>query len=169
MTITNDFGAVATASNEDEIIYLDTRTRKILRALKAEAAVHVQALAVPTNIEHTKTKKRRREVMTKGHALWVNIYGPPELFESIGTYASHCKMFLQDPKYCDRNVEYRNPHRMPFDEVCYTQTLPKPDPALPLSEIVIRQPRDLFCDFELDENIAETSPPADVLKTPLQS
>ncbi|KAG6999602.1 hypothetical protein G7Y79_00033g067900 [Physcia stellaris] len=169
MTITNDVSAVATASNEDEITYLDTRTRKILKALKAEAAVHVQALAVPTNVIHAQKSKQQREVMTKGHALWINIYGPPELFETIGTFASHCKMFLQDPKYCDRNVEYCNPHRMPFDEVCYTQSLPKPDPALPPSEIVIRQPRDLFCDFELDENLAETSPPADVLKTTLQS
>ena len=169
MTITDDFSAVATASNADDIIYLDTRTRKILKALKAEAAVHVQALAVPTIVEHTKTRKRPREVLTKGHALWINIYGPPELFESIGTFASHCKMFLQDPKYCDRNVEYCNPHRMPFDDVCYTQSLPKPDLALPPSEIVIRQPRDLFCDFELDEDLPETSPPVNLLKTTLQS
>ena len=145
MTITHDFSAVAKASNADEILYLDTRTRKILKALTAEAAVHVQALAVFTNVEHTQTRKRPRDVLTKGHALWINIYGPPELFETIGTFASQCKMFLQDPKYCDRNVEYCNPHRMPFDEVCYTQSLPKLDPALPPSEIVIQQPRDLFC------------------------
>ena len=168
MTTTEDFGAVAKVGNANEIIYLDPRTRKILKALKTEPAVHVQLLAVPTNVIHAQKRKQQREVLTKGHALWINIYGPPELFETIGKFASQCKMFLQDPKYCDKNVEYCNPHRMPFDEVCYTQSLPKLDPGLPPSEIVIRQPRDLFCDFELDENLAETSPPADVLKTTLQ-
>lgn len=169
MIIMEDFSAVAKASNADEIIYLDTRAGKILRALKAEAAVHVQVLAVPTNVENAQTGKRRREVLTKGHALWVNIYGPPELFEEMGTFVSHCKMFLQDPRYCDRNVEYCNPHRMPVDEVLYTHSLAKMDPAIPPSEIVIRQPRDLFCDFEIDEDLAETSPPANLLKTTLQS
>jgi SWI/SNF-related matrix-associated actin-dependent regulator of chromatin subfamily A3 len=40
----------------------------------------------------------------------VIIYGPLDLFEDIGKYFEDHALYLQDPRGCDRNVPYRNPH-----------------------------------------------------------
>ena len=40
------------------------------------------------------------------------VYGPRRLFDSIGEFLESCNVFLQDPQGCDRNVPYRNPHRL---------------------------------------------------------
>lgn len=40
------------------------------------------------------------------------IYGPFRLFDHIGDLLEDNELFLQDPRGCDRNVRYRNPHRL---------------------------------------------------------
>ena len=40
----------------------------------------------------------------------VILYGPGTLFEAVGAFAAKCRLYLQHPRHCDRNVPYRNPH-----------------------------------------------------------
>ena len=44
--------------------------------------------------------------------LSVILYGPLRNFDEVGEYLDNCEIYLQDPKGCDRNVRYRNPHRL---------------------------------------------------------
>ena len=168
MTISQDSTAVAEESNVNEVTLLDSRDSKIIKALKADAAIILQVLAVRTRVMHTATGRTRKGLDSTSYNLCVNIYGPRDLFDLFGAFATQCKMFLQDPKHCDRDVEYLHPHRMPFDEVVYTKSLEPLDPESTLSKIEFRQPQDLFRDFELDDDLAETSPPSDIVKSILQ-
>ena len=58
-------------------------------------------------------------------SLFVNLYGAARLAEDVGSFAEACGICLQDPEHCDRNVEYRNPHRLLRDDgaIFYTQFL----------------------------------------------
>lgn len=40
------------------------------------------------------------------------MYGPIELFDDIGEYFEENEIFIQDPKGCNRDVRYCNPHRL---------------------------------------------------------
>ena len=40
------------------------------------------------------------------------LYGPLGSFDAIGEFLEDNNIFLQDPQGCDRNVRYRNPHRL---------------------------------------------------------
>ena len=42
--------------------------------------------------------------------LYANLYGPKVLFEDVGIFLARCQFFLQHPRHCNLNVEYRNPH-----------------------------------------------------------
>ena len=122
-----------------------------------------------TKSEPAISRKGQKEQSKSEHILGVNIYGPPDLSDPVGEFASQCQLFLQDPVNCDRNVVYLNPHRMPFEDVMYTASLPMLLADLAPPKIEIRHTQDLFRDFELDEELAETDPPHIVLKSTLQS
>ncbi|KAL8792042.1 MAG: hypothetical protein Q9195_005383 [Heterodermia aff. obscurata] len=152
----------------DEIIDLDSRTSKIVRTLQADPAVKLQPFTVPSNPENINTRKSQKKEMDIGYVLCVNIYGPADLADLVGDFASQCKLFLQDPQHCDRIVEYRNPHRMPFDEVVLTNSLQLLAPDSSTPKIEVRQTQDLFGHFEFDEDLTETEIPPYFLKTTLQ-
>ena len=151
----------------DEIMDLDIRTSRILRTLQADAAIMLQLLTVPSRAENKTRRRGQKGEMDMGYALFVNIYGPRDLADLVGEFASKCNLFLQDPQYCDRNVEYLNPHRMPLDEVVFTSSLKLLAPESAPPKIEVRQTQDLFRDFEFDEDLAETDLPPDLLKTTL--
>ena len=152
----------------DKIIDLNTRTSKILRTLQADSAIILQIYTVPNKAENKLSRKCQKREMDMGYLLCVNIYGPRDLADLVGDFASQRKLFLQDPQHCNRNVEYINPHRMPFDEVVFTSSLQLLEPESAPPKIEVRQTQDLFRDFEFDEDLAETHLPPDVLKTTLQ-
>ena len=163
MTLVRDCTAVW-----DEIVDLDSRTSKILRTLKADVAITLQTFTVPIYTENKTRRKGQKGETDIGFVLCVNIYGPRDLADVVGDFASQCKLFLQDPQHCDRNVEYLNPHRMPFDEVVFTSSLQLLVPESSPPRIEVRQTQDLFRDFECDEDLVETDLPPDCLKTALK-
>ena len=164
--------ALARPQDAEEVAYLDTKTASILSTLQRDQEIRLQAFVIPPNRDQAMPRKSQRPstntTRIATHCLCVNIYGSSSLGEALGAFASRCKLFLQDPRNCDRNVEYLNPHRMPLQEVVFTHSLHfhVPDPMVP--EIEIRKPQDIFRDFELDGTIDETDPPA-MLKSILQS
>lgn len=44
--------------------------------------------------------------------LEITFYGPGELFNDIGSWFQEYSVYLQDPKRCDLDVMYYNPHRL---------------------------------------------------------
>jgi hypothetical protein len=91
--------------------------------------------------------------------LLVNIYGPAELSDDIGHFAQESRIFLQDPEYCDRNVEYLNPHRLPREDglVLYTQSLPVVEFTVKIEE-PIENPFDILATAEDNEALLEALP-----------
>ncbi|KAH9877599.1 hypothetical protein IAQ61_002966 [Plenodomus lingam] len=49
--------------------------------------------------------------------LDVTVYGPNDLFESIGSWLQDYDVYLQDPRTIDLDVKYRNPHRLSSTEL----------------------------------------------------
>ena len=171
VTLSPECDTVARADDGDSLASLGSRDAKILRTLMEDPEIALQIFLGPSTDNqsvfgnHPRSSLRLKETWTQ--CLCVNIYGPPELFDPIGTFASKCQLYLQDPRYCDRNVEYRNPHRMPFEEAVYTSSLHLQVPNPDSSTIEIREPMDMFRDIGLEEELAETESPR-ILKTSLQ-
>jgi hypothetical protein len=104
----------------------------------------------------------RRTVQKTSGPTWhlcVIIYGSPDLFEAIGKFADTCEIYLQDPEHCDRNVEYRNPHRLSRrgEKALYTQSLPKVQTVPNLQRSIV-SPFDLLGVAEECETLQESVP-----------
>lgn len=172
MTLLPECDGVARADDGDALASLRSRDARILRILVADPEITLQIFLDPSTDNqavfgnHPQSSLQSRQAWTQ--CLCVNIYGPAELFDHVGTFASKCQLYLQDPRHCDRNVEYRNPHRMPFEEAVYTKSLQLQVPNPDSSTIEIREPMDMFRDIGLEEELAETESPR-LLITSLQS
>ena len=152
---------------------LDARTGQILGTLRGEPGISLRMFCVMKASEsgiwaHKSIQGFKRE--WQGEAtLYVNIYRPESLFDAIGIFASDCALFLQDPRDCDRQVIYRNPHRMSFgpSPITYTQAVATHDTSPPEIE-EFSGSLDPFHDPELAKDLPETEPD-EVLKTGLYS
>ena len=171
VTLVRDCSVVAKADGSEEVAYLDTREAKILHTLEADRDIRLQAF-VDSSAPNLATFRNSQNPGMKRKGNWtdslsVNIYGTSELFDRIGMFATQCNLFIQDPRHCDRNVEYRNPHRMPFEEAVHTGSLQIMGTQSVSSNVEVRKPMDLFRDFGLDEELTETDS-SPLLKTKLQ-
>jgi hypothetical protein len=57
------------------------------------------------------------------------VYGPKDLIDNVGEFFQACDMYLQDPKGCDWDVKYCNPHRLSWlnlDDCPMTSELSRP-------------------------------------------
>lgn len=50
-------------------------------------------------------------------SLDVTVYGSIEYFETIGSWFQDYEVYLQDPRTCDLDVKYCNPHRLSFEQL----------------------------------------------------
>ena len=89
------------------------------------------------------------------------LYGPPALFESVGTFVARCNLYLQHPAHCDRNVPYRNPHCLsPTHSSIYTHDLNDYLNIEHDSRLVsFQNPIDLFADASEREALVESDTP----------
>jgi SWI/SNF-related matrix-associated actin-dependent regulator of chromatin subfamily A3 len=88
---------------------LDDRSGEILRALSEDCCIDVQiTLLLPSQCSSKRVKSTR--------SCWrfctVILYGPEFICDDVDTFCQTCDVYLQDPIGCERNVLYRNPHRM---------------------------------------------------------
>ncbi|OCL09248.1 hypothetical protein AOQ84DRAFT_376003 [Glonium stellatum] len=140
---------------------------KVLRLLDEDKDIEIQ-LSFSTTRQHAMPSRRsqRQKAMGDSACLSVIIYGTPELFDDVGNFLQEKNMYLQDPRSCDRNVEYRNPHR-----------LSGLDPHVPMAlelmpDIISRtietapEPADILLDFENGAELTEAESPR-LLGTPL--
>jgi len=88
---------------------LSKRIFSILKTLSDKAKTHFEF-----RLHHSKNEpcpqvciQSAREV---SYTLSVNLYGPCFLAESAGEFLQKCRMYLQMPEQCGRDVQYLNPH-----------------------------------------------------------
>jgi len=85
------------------------------------------------------------------------------MFDAVGKFLQDCKMYLQDPAYCDRDVQYRNPHVFLQDnQVVMTSSLQSGERHSESFET----PSDIFDQFLTTDVLSEAQTPCDI-RTPL--
>lgn len=109
-----------------------------------------------THVPRGQVKARARMPCT----IATIIYGPDSLFEDIGKFFEEHDICLEDPKGCDRDLLYRNPHRMTCNNVSecvFTSELEKK--TAPTKLYNLPAPKDLLEDFNNNEDLVEAQQP----------
>jgi len=94
-----------------ELGEVEARTVEILEALSIPN-ISLQLFSTPKQPqkEWVRTQVKRKSRTETFLSLSLIIYGPMELCEAVGLFATECGIALQDPTRPVRNVMYRNPH-----------------------------------------------------------
>lgn len=147
--------------------HLKRDSRKILDVLQNELSLQ---LFVDQSVHHRmqplgelpKASKR----VTRGQPktcveLYIVLYGPPSTFEDVGIFTAKCNLFLQHPRYCDRNVPYRNPQCLSRkdDNIVFTYDMTSGPATADFFTDTLANPIDLFADIAGQEGLAEADSP----------
>ena len=110
-------------------------------------------------ISGSSNRKSAEKERVSSTILCAIIYGRFDLFEHVGDFVSECKMYLQDPLYCDRNVPYRNPHLLSRleEQPLMTFSLTRTDVSLHIEKYAGRP--DLSTLLHSEHALAETMGP----------
>lgn len=148
----------------------------IVRAMLRAPALRLQALCAidPSQTLRLKgnLKAQFGEVMQQC-TLHLIVYGPADMCDNVGDFFQQADVYLQDPKNCDQNVKYCNPHRLSsLDPSCCPMVfnLSKENTN---AEGIIFEPvgrphntPELISDAH--ENLPETHSPEDIIRTSLK-
>jgi hypothetical protein len=101
-----------------------------------------------------------------GEELKIIIYGPSEMFNTLGSWLSDRRLFLQDPLNCEMDVPYKNPHLLCEDEddTVMTFELSQRLNLMSIERIDVRP--DLFELLNEDRHLPQTEAPK-AISTPL--
>jgi SWI/SNF-related matrix-associated actin-dependent regulator of chromatin subfamily A3 len=140
---------------------IDSMLSPLVQALIEETAVSLQ---VRCTLECRTSGNSNSRGMTQFRTpckISIILYGPNELFDDIGNFFEEYDICLEDPKGCDRNVLYRNPHRLSSVDIAkclFTWDLDKREPVAELRDLPA--PKDLLEDFNNTEDLPETEQPS---------
>jgi hypothetical protein len=120
---------------------------------------------------HQSTNRSRFAAITVSCTLSLILYGPPERCDEVGDFFQDLELYLQDPKGCELNTRYCNPHRlssMKLEECPMTFSLELP--TLQLDEAIFQQissNADILDIFNAQQNLLE-APQPDVIYSQLK-
>ncbi|KPM37325.1 hypothetical protein AK830_g9236 [Neonectria ditissima] len=104
------------AMDDDSVTgIIDADYTHLTYALLDEPEVKLQLTCsrdVSQALKHAKSRVSKLLVQAIPCSVSIVIYGPRDMFDEIGTFFQTNEMYLQDPRECDRNVRYYNPHRL---------------------------------------------------------
>lgn len=106
----------------EEIGVLDDKTAGILRSLK-DIAPNITVELFLDREEDQDHCDRQGKKAASVHPLQIQIYGPDEYYNEVGSALSSAGMYLQEPVFLDRGVVYRNPHFLSWDNTSETPLL----------------------------------------------
>jgi hypothetical protein len=112
---------------------------------------------------HQSTNRSRFAAVTVACTLSLILYGPPERCDEVGQFFQDSELYLQDPKGCELNTRYCNPHRlssMKLEECPMTFSLELP--TIHLDEAIFQQissDADILDIFNAQQNLPETQQP----------
>ncbi|OCL01572.1 hypothetical protein AOQ84DRAFT_401724 [Glonium stellatum] len=108
----------------------------------------------------TSSKRTRDQLSQTTCSLSIIIYGSEDLFEDVGRFFQDWGLFLRDPRNCDRNVRYRNPHRLSarYSEEC-PMTLDTNDSLHTDQVDDLRSPEGLLEILNTEEELIEANQP----------
>jgi SWI/SNF-related matrix-associated actin-dependent regulator of chromatin subfamily A3 len=90
---------------------LDSHIAEIISSIDSKDGIRLQIYCRTINRRAAQGKKGSRKTREKECQYVMNtiIYGPENLHNNVGDYLAACRIYLQDPIDCDRNVQYSNP------------------------------------------------------------
>ncbi|XTI84482.1 putative hydrolase [Cenococcum geophilum] len=138
-----------------------TEHSHIVQALREDHAIDLQVQCDLDGKTASASRKRGLDDLSRTIcSLSIIIYGSGELFEDIGRFFQDCGLFLQDPRGCDRNVRYRNPHRLSarISEDC-AMTFDLDDSFLADQVENLQSPKDLLEILNTEEDLLEAKQP----------
>ncbi|KAI0466179.1 SNF2 family N-terminal domain-containing protein [Xylaria cf. heliscus] len=92
---------------------IDVAHRQLLQAILDEPTVLLQVSCVLEDEDGEKAKKRIRSTSRIiPCSLSFILYGPWSLSGELGIFFQSYDIYLQDPRHCNRDVKYCNPHRL---------------------------------------------------------
>lgn len=91
---------------------LSSKDEEVFRALAEEELIELQISITDFSQLSLSRGKQHLQDGTVSVPLSVIVYGHIDIYNDIGAFFQSCDMYLQDPVGCDRNVPYRNPHRL---------------------------------------------------------
>ncbi len=83
----------------------------VIQALLDEPRLRLQATCSIQDAQ-SKTKAQRYGPLSLPCVVSIIVYGPGSLIDNVGGFFQDVEMYLQDPKGCDTNLKYCNPHRL---------------------------------------------------------
>jgi len=118
--------------------------------------------------EHGSSKKARGRPISPKIVSYLSVilYGPLRIFEHVGEYLDACGVYLQDPEGCNRNVRYRNPHRLSglFPDAPWT--IEQEMDRLNYQYETIQRSVDYLAEVDSKQDLPETAAPCSLM-TPL--
>ncbi|EEU43830.1 uncharacterized protein NECHADRAFT_74036 [Fusarium vanettenii 77-13-4] len=156
------------ASNTDLHGTFSSEFVDIMEALLDVPSLKFQATCTVDDIpSQSAMKTSRLGPVSVPCALSVIVYGPRDMCENVGDFFQDIDMYLQDPKRCDLDVKYCNPHRLSslnIDECPMTSDLAASVMHLDtaLFEDVSRE-TGLLDIFDSSQNLPETPQPQAIL------
>ena len=175
LNITKDSNILLESRTKTVFGKLDADGRKIIEVLSKELTIQLFVDLVSAQSRAALQSKGDSNNKTKNKSgtptiqLCAILYGPERLFDIVGTFVFKCHFYLQHPKYCDRNVAYRNPHCLSpeHNRTVYTCDLQKTaDYENQFMVKVPTNPIDLFADITEQGALVEAVTPH-VLSTEL--
>jgi hypothetical protein len=142
----------------------------MIQELMNEQDLRLQLICT-TESGHQSTKRSRYGSVSVPCSLSLILYGPPDLGEDVGNFFQELELYLQDPKGCDLNAKYFNPHRlssMKLGECPMTFSLHLPSTHLDQTVFQkICSDTDISDIFNAQQNLAE-APQPDVIQSQLK-
>ena len=99
----------------EEIGVLDQKMAAALNSLK-EIATGITIELFLDHEQEQDSHNRRGKKAASVRPLQIQIYGPDEYYNEVGSALSSAGMYLQEPVFLDHWVVYRNPHFLSWDD-----------------------------------------------------
>jgi len=136
---------------------------RLLSDLRHAQGFDLQIFALDTENEVAHSQRTMASKRLKSRPIlriFAIIYGPLSAYKAVGAYIGRFGLNLQDPIFCDRNVEYHNPQRLRRigQPVLYTHSLGDAQMCTSVEELGTKA-CDLFALLEDEKNYAETDAP----------
>ncbi|KAI3324876.1 SNF2 family N-terminal domain-containing protein [Xylariaceae sp. AK1471] len=91
---------------------ISTQHSQLLQAILDEPTVLLQVSCTLDDTDRNKPKRIRNTSRIVPCSLDIILYGPLSLSEELGNFFQSYDIYLQDPRHCDWDVRYCNPHRL---------------------------------------------------------
>ena len=149
------------ATQDDLIGSLDIVHSKLLGILNQEPRLQLQTFITASPSQKTTSKIKPQNNVAELSAI---LYGPLDIFDSIGEFLSRCRKYLQPPLHCDYNVPYRNPQSLAGREWVSAKAVQHEDNNNLKCETLVQDP-DPSAILENERMLTETNASAAVRTT----